>query len=76
MTAAMLSNFSKCWLKIKFRYVAAELADIINRENVTNHPVLRKRPVPGVETLFVNAVSTEAISELAADESDAVLCHL
>ena len=55
---------------------AAELADTINREKATNHPVLRKHPVSGAETLFVNAAFTEAINELAADESDAMLRHL
>ena len=55
---------------------AAKLADTINREKTTNHPVLRKQPVSGAETLFVDAAFTEAINELAADGSDAVLRHL
>jgi len=37
---------------------------------------LQKDPVPGAETLFVNAAFIEAINELAADESDAMLRHL
>ena len=52
---------------------AAELADTINLEKTTTHPVLRKHPVSGAETLFVNTAFTEAINELAADESDAML---
>ncbi len=55
---------------------AAELADTINREKATNRPFLRKHPVLGAETLFVNAAFTEAINELAADGSDAMLRHL
>ena len=55
---------------------AAELAKTINREKATNHPVIRKHPVLGTETLFVNAAFTEAINELAANESDAMFRHL
>lgn len=55
---------------------AANLAKTINREKATNHPVIRKHPVLGTETLFVNAAFTEAIEELAANESDAMLRHL
>ena len=55
---------------------AAELAKTINREKATNHPVIRKHAVSGAETLFVNAAFTEAINELAADESDAMLRQL
>jgi len=54
----------------------AKLAETINWEKATNHPVLQKDPVPGAETLFVNATFIEAINELAADESDAMLRHL
>jgi len=54
----------------------AELAKTINWGKATNHPFLRKHPVSGVETLFVNAAFTEAINELAADESDAMLRYL
>ncbi|MDC0649780.1 TauD/TfdA family dioxygenase [Candidatus Puniceispirillum sp.] len=51
----------------------AELAETINQEKATNHPVLRKHPVSCAETLFVNAAFTKAINELAANESDAML---
>ena len=55
---------------------AAELAKTIGKHNRTNHPVMRVHPVTGEETLFVNAAFTEAINELTAAESDAMLRHL
>ena len=54
---------------------AAEVTKTINREKATNHPVIRKHPVLGAETFFVDAAFTEAIYELAADEPDAMLRH-
>ena len=46
---------------------AAALANTINQEKATTHPVLRKHPFTGAENLFVNVAFTEAINELAAD---------
>jgi taurine dioxygenase len=41
-----------------------------------DHPVLRKHPVTGAETVFVNAAFTVGINELGHGESETVLRHL
>jgi taurine dioxygenase len=55
---------------------AATLAKSINENSRANHPVLRKHPVTGIETLFVNAAFTVGINELSRNESDDILRHL
>ena len=55
---------------------AATLAQAMGAGNRADHPVLRRHPVTGAETLFVNAAFTTVINELGAAESAAILAYL